>query len=538
MSTFEPTPQQFTILDAIASHTHPVIAIDAGPGCAKTTTIKEAIKLLAPNYKSEWVASRARLVYTAFNKDICMETQADFVAEGINKNGLFKAQATTFNSLGLSIAVMGLEPGTKVSIDANKSKAILRGIQDQGRHSIAPDEWDDLTDLLKMAKSQGYLPPASGSAFGSLLDFETLAMMSDVIPKPHYKTIIDIALKATIKSCFDRLFDFDDQLWFTAFFSPMNRKIEWMFVDECQDLTPVQLFLLKRIKASWIVLVGDPCQAIYAFRGAMNDSFERIFDIWPGALRLPLTESFRVPKNVLPLLRERNAALSSVSPANGLVDTWQGGTIRDLIGHVKGTRAILCRNNAPLYRVALACIASQIPFMMNDTRWGESLIKSIKRVCPNPQSHPVDSIFIGMFMHSLLEYAGDDKRKRDAALDKVAAVEALADATNPSSVAALLLTLQSLLKRANPSDKNKPLLLSTAHKAKGLEFDYVVHLDSHLIPAQYAETESELAQEANIAYVINSRTKSTLVFAESASIIIPGAPTPRRRPDIRRNQPL
>jgi len=41
------------------------------------------------------------------------------------------------------------------------------------------------------------------------------------------------------------------------------------------------------------------------------------------------------------------------------------------------------------------------------------------------------------------------------------------------------------LKKSAPDAK---LLLSTAHKAKGLEFDFVVHLDSHLIPAKFATT--------------------------------------------------
>jgi len=84
------------------------------------------------------------------------------------------------------------------------------------------------------------------------------------------------------------------------------------------------------------------------------------------------------------------------------------------------------------------------------------------------------------------------------------------------------------LKKSAPDAK---LLLSTAHKAKGLEFDFVVHLDSHLIPAKFATTPEQIAQEHNIAYVINSRTKNTLMFIDSLNITIPGtAPRNYRNP--------
>lgn len=538
--TFNPTQEQIDIFTAAVEQTQPVIIINAGPGCGKTTTIVELVKLLAPTWKQQWKANRCNSVYMALNKDIVTSTEAKFKDAKVNSplGGIFKINCTTTHALCMSLWSLNLEPQQKLNIDTGKNKALLRAIQDHGRHSIPPEEWETLMELLKLAKSQGYLPPASGSIYKSLVSFETICEMADCEPDPARKTIVDLALKACIKASFALTLDFDDMLYMVAFFWQVTKKYQWIFVDEAQDLSPIQLFLLKRLNPEFLVLVGDPHQAIYGFRGAMTNSFEMITAQYPTALELPLQTSFRIPRNILPLLRNQNPALTTMSPMHGIMDAWAGGSIDSLLAEAPKSQAIICRNNAPLYRVALACVAARIPFQMSDTRWGEGLMKDVRRLHDNPQSWPVDAGFHARVAEFFLDRAGDDKRKRDAAWDKVAAIQALCDTTSPSDVAALLLTLQSILRKANASDKAKPLLLSTAHKAKGLEFDFVVHLDSHLIPAKFAETDEELRQEANIAYVINSRSRNTLIFAESDSITIPGALTPSRRPNIKRNQPL
>jgi ATP-dependent exoDNAse (exonuclease V) beta subunit len=52
----------------------------------------------------------------------------------------------------------------------------------------------------------------------------------------------------------------------------------------------------------------------------------------------------------------------------------------------------------------------------------------------------------------------------------------------------------------------------TGHKAKGLEFDVVYHLDRHLI--RLGEE-----QEDNLRYVIDTRAKDELYYITSAGVI-------------------
>lgn len=536
MTYFTPTQEQIAIIEQIASRHAPVVAVNAGPGCAKTTTIIETIKHLSPILKQEWKSNRCCTIYTAFNRDIVAETARKLVEAKINTDGIYKVDCATFNSLGLRRFKGTLEnPNRQINLNTKKNKDILKWIQDQGRFSISPEEWGDLESLLRLAKSQGYIAPKTGCAFKTLIDFKSLCALGDITPEPHYEATLNYAITRSVQLAFQYELDFDDQLYMAALWSgPSSDKPEFVFVDEAQDLTPVQLFLLKRINAENTILVGDPMQAIYAFRGAMADSFDRIYAVWPDTVTLPLMTSFRIPQLVIPFLRERNPKLSTASKVKGeILSPARSMDIKELLSlsEPATSKAILCRNNAPLYRVALACISAQVPFNLSDENFSNGIIRDIKREVPDTINTPANHTFVKLMMDFWQSRAGDDTKLQSIARDKIAAIDALIEITHPSTVSGLIFTLQSLLKKSNPTAK---LLLSTAHKAKGLEFDFVVHLDSHLIPAKFATSPAQIAQEHNIAYVINSRTRNQLVFIDSLDITIPGTPARNYRNPARK----
>ena len=67
-----------------------------------------------------------------------------------------------------------------------------------------------------------------------------------------------------------------------AFKSSMHGRIQMLMVDEFQDTSPIQLALFLALSelAGKAVWVGDPKQAIYAFRGTDPTAYERhcVFD--------------------------------------------------------------------------------------------------------------------------------------------------------------------------------------------------------------------------------------------------------------------
>ena len=57
-----------------------------------------------------------------------------------------------------------------------------------------------------------------------------------------------------------------------------------------------------------------------------------------------------------------------------------------------------------------------------------------------------------------------------------------------------------------------PIQLLSGHKAKGLEWDTVYHLDPHRIPSPWSKEGEALEQEFNVRYVIETRAKRELFF--------------------------
>ena len=76
----------------------------------------------------------------------------------------------------------------------------------------------------------------------------------------------------------------------------ITSEFDLLLVDECQDTNPLQLALflrLSKLVKGGTVLVGDPKQAIYGFRGSDPDLLEAVLALVRGqdGVLPPLTES-------------------------------------------------------------------------------------------------------------------------------------------------------------------------------------------------------------------------------------------------------
>jgi len=104
---------------------------------------------------------------------------------------------------------------------------------------------------------------------------------------------------ATIWEEFKRendLYDFTDliETAYTSYNSPVGNPTIG-FVDECQDLTPLQFALVRKWGKTmdYFILVGDPNQLLYDFTGATPEPFLTPI---PEERHIVLRQSYRVPK--------------------------------------------------------------------------------------------------------------------------------------------------------------------------------------------------------------------------------------------------
>jgi len=276
-----------------------------------------------------------------------------------------------------------------------------------------------------------------------------------------------------------------------------------ILLDEAQDTNPVTSAILNEQKTARI-LVGDPHQQIYGFRGAID-----VMQHLESTQTRYLTQSFRFNQTIADL-------------ANKLLQSFKGE-----LHHIKGIGeygelksakrpyAIIARTNAGLFdeavihhrRHSLAYLGTQ-----------GLAFKSIEDAYQLTKGRPdkVRDNFLKRFndIDSLKEYAKGADDFELLSLCKV--IDTYINTDVPDLI--------RRIKEKTIDDPTKAdIILTTTHKAKGLEFENVklvddfIHLvkDDSLIDVQTADPE-----EINILYVAITRTKKILELNEDLDVFL------------------
>ena len=490
---FKPSKFQQAIFDFVQKGRGSAV-IEAVAGSGKTSTIVEALKLIDP---------KQRVVFLAFNKSIAQELQ---------KRVPPQVSARTLNSLGHGAWTKFA--GKFCQLDSNKTRTIIR-------EALTEDEQvfeSDIRKLVGLAKAHGLVPTGARGATGLLRD--TLDNWIDMIDT--YDLDIEENDKEFVVACARRvltvslsrrdLIDFDDQLYMTVAFNAPVARFDWVFVDEAQDVSPIQRALLKKAlkPGGRIVAVGDEKQAIYSFRGADSNSLRKIAEEF-GCLNLPLSISYRCPKNVVMYAQQIVDHIQAADTApDGEVMCWPTYTA-DMF-HVDDL--VVCRNTAPLIAMAYTLIGRRAPVRVLGREIGQGLVTLIEKLKPKGihGDHGLLAKLSKWVSREVEKHlAKGNEAKADSAQDKYDTISTFVNESRCETVPQLISEIQQLFV-----DDNMPrLTLSTVHKAKGLEAKRVFVLDPDLMPSKYARQEWQVQQEKNLMYVAYTRAKQTLVFIRS-----------------------
>jgi hypothetical protein len=204
-----------------------------------------------------------------------------------------------------------------------------------------------------------------------------------------------------------------------------------------------------------------------------------------------LSISFRCPEAVVRSVHWRVPHFKWSKPG-GFVGELKNPTL----GGILDNSAIICRNNAPLFRLALRLLGAGRSVRVHGSDMGPKVAGIMRKLGPEDMSQDSTLSAIEDWEGERLE-AGSKTSKDIADCMRVFAHY------GPTLKHALAY-IEHLFEQKGAID------LLTGHKAKGLEWDRVYFLDEWMIGPE--------EQEMNLRYVIMTRAKNELFLINSRDI--------------------
>ena len=499
---------QLAFYDHVAKGTGHTILL-ARAGCAKTTSAVAALDYIKPGLKT---------LFVAFNTEIANELKKR-VPNGV--------QASTIHSFGFMQIRRALG---QVDVDKKRVKnyIILENIL--SKEDFNRTEWvASLVRTVGLAKGQ--LADSAKHIDSIMDDFEIDLnnAQADDEERAKDRTKFIAAVLSVLKhaantskhlpSCsfakqpanqipmfkdcrgcnpVANLVDFDDMIWLPIVKKLRIAQFDNVLIDEVQDLTPAQIELCLLACAypdGRITAIGDDRQELYGFRGA-NKALQKLTKRL-NAKVMPLPVTYRCAHSIVAVANEFVPDLQAApnAPA-GYVHSTAWNQMVKLAGPGD---FILSRSNAPLIELCMSFLSQGRRATIQGKDLAGNLISTIKR----SKAKTVDAFLVYLDKWEAAEKRRMLSRKpvagdTGAIEDKATCLRTLCEGSD---------TLAEVTKRIETlfadDDNTSRIVLSTTHKAKGLERDRVF-----VLRGTYGKLDSEEAE--NLYYVAVTRARETL----------------------------
>lgn len=462
------------------------LVLEARAGTGKSTSCREGMWRLIDRNPNLVIR------YCCFNKK---------VSEEFGEKSPPMVDVGTMHRFGLQ----ALRLAFNSAIEKNKTYIML---DDCGGANLKRYIRKSISMLVGLAKNHLVIP----SEESRLEDFGTLVSLIDRFDIQTYgqeDRIIDLAWKCLAKSIgTTSIVDFDDMLWLCVVHDVAFPAIDFLFIDEAQDLNSTQHAMAALMARSGrTIVVGDPYQSIYAFRGADSESMARLQEQLDATV-MPLTVTFRCPRSHVE--KARSLVADFHAAPNAPEGEWQEHEDESMLGVAKPGDLVLCRANAPLITACLKQIQAHRPATVRGRAIGESLVSVVSRLGDAPT-------IPGMLKRLDAWKSAEINRLKDRdgtddlieqTLDRAACIEAIArECGSPPEVPGVIDRLFS------DDDSTRMVTFSSVHRAKGSEARNVLLLD---VPYSVKRDKMrpprpwELHQRRNLRYVAYTRSLSSM----------------------------
>lgn len=461
MSEPQPTTEQQAIITAARSGKN--LVIQAGAGTGKTSTLKMAAHALGGR----------KAVYVAYNRSIAMEAAARF-----------PSHVTCRTAHSLALQAVGREYAHRLRSPRELPSR---------RAEILGTTWLDLGPTLKISPIQmARIAVETVMRFCySANDEITLAHVprqngvSDADHAAIAQTVLPYANRAWTDVCHRNgllKFQHDHYLKMWALTKP-QLPAEVVMLDEAQDSNPVVAQLVQQQEHAQRIAVGDSCQQLYAWRGAVD-----ALTNWQADERLYLSRSWRFGPAVA---AEANKWLAQLDTHMRLTGT---PSIPSTLTELETPKAVLCRTNAEAMNQVLELLAqgSRVALVgggadIRRLAQAADELKSGRRT-----SHP--ELYVFTTWAALQDYVEEDQAGRD--------LKPFVDLIDTHGAGPIIAAIDRL-----DAENDADTTVSTAHRSKGREWASVK------IAADYPEpngNDTISHVDAMLGYVAVTRARMQL----------------------------
>jgi DNA helicase-2/ATP-dependent DNA helicase PcrA len=512
--SFTPSKYQEKIFDFIKNEKGNLL-INAKAGSGKTTSIIHSLKYVDTD--------NLDVLFLAFNKSIKKE-----IDKRVKDNNL-KVSVNTCHGYGYSLIMNHFDH--TVSLDNGKYKKLLNDL-------INCSKLDDTAILSKYNFDESLTKNAKSFDLGwenqqdkhsfitntiTLVNLIRLYYITDltnlnsiidkydiILTNDEISLAIDLLLMG---QSINNIVDYTDMLYYPIYYDMEGYKYDYVYIDEVQDVSTIQrLLMLKAVKENGrYICVGDKFQSIYGFAGADDESFDKLLEL-PNMTVLPLSESYRCGKNIIESVKHIVSDIEAhhTNP-DGVIN--KNASVND----IESGDMVLCRNTYPLVKLCLKFASEGKKANVMGTDIGKGIINLLESTNESDSIQAIAKLYktLETTLERIIRKTGlkpeSAKRKSEygGLLEKINLIEIIYRGLpeDNNSVSHICSKINSIFR-----DSCDGILLSTVHKAKGLEASKVYIIHTELMPSPYAEKEWELKQEDNLIYVARTRAINELNF--------------------------